>query len=107
MGVLIYRKSEAGDLIELRTTTYVPDLIDSTTTEDWSNNATIFDGASLANLISCELETIWINDGICDDDTNIESCQYDGGDCCLEAIQDYGNFNFKVFKREIKSLPFS
>lgn len=26
----------------------------------------------------------WISDGICDDKTNIESCNFDGGDCCSE-----------------------
>ncbi len=25
-----------------------------------------------------------INDGVCDELTNIENCLYDGGDCCLE-----------------------
>ena len=28
----------------------------------------------------------WIGDGLCDDKTNIEECQYDGNDCCLEEI---------------------
>ena len=26
----------------------------------------------------------WIADGICDDKTNIESCDFDGGDCCSD-----------------------
>ena len=29
----------------------------------------------------------WINDGLCDDDSNILSCDYDGGDCCLDKIE--------------------
>ena len=24
----------------------------------------------------------WVGDGYCDDETNTESCYYDGGDCC-------------------------
>ena len=24
----------------------------------------------------------WIGDGYCDDETNIEGCNFDGGDCC-------------------------
>ena len=29
----------------------------------------------------------WINDGFCDDDSNILNCDYDGGDCCLGKIE--------------------
>jgi hypothetical protein len=28
----------------------------------------------------------WVGDGYCDDETNIEECQFDGGDCCLENV---------------------
>ena len=28
----------------------------------------------------------WIGDGYCDDDTNNEPCEYDGGDCCVSDI---------------------
>jgi hypothetical protein len=28
-----------------------------------------------------------IGDGFCSDDTNIDECQFDGGDCCLPNIQ--------------------
>ena len=28
----------------------------------------------------------WIGDGICDDGTNSEDCNYDGGDCCLDFV---------------------
>jgi hypothetical protein len=24
----------------------------------------------------------WLGDGFCDDETNTEGCQFDGGDCC-------------------------
>ena len=34
----------------------------------------------------CEAETIWIGDGICDDMSNNQYCQFDGGDCCLDFI---------------------
>ena len=88
----MYRSAETGELIELKTTTYASDLVASTI-EDWSNNATISDGTSLANLITCESPSLWVNDGFCDDETNIESCQFDGGDCCLEAIVDIGCIN--------------
>ena len=30
----------------------------------------------------------WIGDGICDDLTNNMECNYDGGDCCLDPIND-------------------
>jgi hypothetical protein len=30
--------------------------------------------------------TEWIGDGSCDDATNNEACQFDGGDCCLDDI---------------------
>ena len=33
--------------------------------------------------IGCESENpTWIGDGWCDDETNNEGCQFDGGDCC-------------------------
>ena len=28
----------------------------------------------------------WIGDGWCDDETNNEGCDFDGGDCCLDEI---------------------
>ena len=28
----------------------------------------------------------WIGDGWCDDETNNEDCDFDGGDCCLDEI---------------------
>ena len=31
----------------------------------------------------CSGVIIWINDGFCDDQNNNESCDFDGGDCCL------------------------
>ena len=30
----------------------------------------------------------WVGDGVCDDPSNIIECQYDGGDCCLDVIDD-------------------
>ena len=46
---------------------------------------------SLLNIFveSC-LRTSKSVDGFCDDVANIESCYFDGGDCCLEAIEDIG-----------------
>jgi hypothetical protein len=34
-------------------------------------------------LLGCPAEP-WIGDGYCNDATNIEDCQFDGGDCCLD-----------------------
>ena len=31
----------------------------------------------------------YVNDGICDDITNVEECDFDGNDCCLDEIVDY------------------
>ena len=28
----------------------------------------------------------WVGDGYCDDQTNINECNYDGGDCCLNVV---------------------
>ena len=28
----------------------------------------------------------WVGDGKCDDAVNVELCEYDGGDCCLNII---------------------
>ena len=27
-----------------------------------------------------------IGDGLCDDETNTEQCDYDGGDCCVDEV---------------------
>ncbi len=32
----------------------------------------------------CGANSFMINDGVCDEVTNIERCLYDGGDCCLQ-----------------------
>ena len=38
------------------------------------------------------MKPLWIGDGICDDQTNNEDCNYDGGDCCIENPNvDYCN----------------
>ena len=38
-------------------------------------------------------EPFWVGDGYCDDQTNNENCDYDGGDCCLSFVQeDYCSF---------------
>lgn len=36
-------------------------------------------------VFSCKFHQL-IGDGICHDATNIELCDFDGGDCCLEQI---------------------
>ena len=28
----------------------------------------------------------WIGDGYCDDENNVEECQWDGGDCCGDYV---------------------
>ena len=42
-------------------------------------------------MTNCVFPAIyWVNDGFCDDESNIEACFYDGGDCCgTEANFDY------------------
>ena len=41
------------------------------------------------SYIGCE-ENLWVEDGFCDDLSNVLLCDYDGGDCCLDLIQsDY------------------
>ena len=30
----------------------------------------------------------WVGDGYCDPLSNKESCDFDGGDCCLKPIKD-------------------
>jgi hypothetical protein len=43
--------------------------------------------AGLFNVViplGCQFPISWIDDGVCDDETNTESCQFDGGDCCLD-----------------------
>ena len=90
----MYRSTEPGSLIELRTTTDGTTGLTASTTENWSNNTTTSDDTDLsnflANLINCESPSTWINDGICDDETNTKNCQFDGGDCCLDSIVDIG-----------------
>ncbi len=34
---------------------------------------------------SCSANSFMLRDSVCDEATNIETCLYDGGDCCLEA----------------------
>ena len=46
-----------------------------------NNNPTIFTG--------CESDNpLWIGDGYCDDETNTEGCNFDGGDCCGSSVND-------------------
>ena len=28
----------------------------------------------------------WSGDGFCDDESNIEECDFDGGDCCEDVV---------------------
>ncbi len=37
-----------------------------------------------AIIETCPQSEITLGDGLCNDETNIEVCRYDGGDCCLE-----------------------
>ncbi len=32
----------------------------------------------------CQADTFMIRDGVCDEATNLEACNFDGGDCCLD-----------------------
>ena len=38
----------------------------------------------LSLFLGCQLG--FINDGICNDENNVEECNYDGGDCCGSCI---------------------
>ncbi len=57
--------NEFDSLSDIETTT----LIDSTTTSECS-------------------KMLWVEDGFCDDETNTELCDFDGGDCCMDQIID-------------------
>ena len=36
---------------------------------------------------SCDEDISWfVGDGFCDDETNNEDCNFDGGDCCLDFV---------------------
>ena len=56
------------------------------------SNQNTTDGSTLittANAI-CHHNTIWVGDKYCDDNLNTRSCNYDGGDCCLqETMLDF------------------
>lgn len=45
----------------------------------------------LANLIyfkgGCDYSPYWQNFGYCDDGSNVQTCDYDNGDCCLPLIR--------------------
>ena len=38
-----------------------------------------------------------VGNGVCDDASNIESCNYDGGDCCGDTGMYVSNSNFSYF----------
>ena len=56
----------------------------------------------------CQHNTVWIGDGQCDDILNIESCNYDGGDCCLSANKVDVSFCVECFchTTELKANQF-
>lgn len=54
---------------------------DTSSTTSWTTATTLY-------VDTCPFSSAWINDGYCDDQTNIADCLYDGGDCCLERITD-------------------
>jgi hypothetical protein len=35
-------------------------------------------------ILGCPADPEYIGDGYCDDEINIENCQFDDGDCCLD-----------------------
>ena len=57
------------------TTTGLPEIELKTEAETTSSTDT-------TTVFSC-VEPLWKNDGFCDDLTNVQDCDYDGGDCCL------------------------
>ena len=46
----------------------------------------------ISNTLGNYTNLNWVGDLICDDNLNIEACNYDGGDCCknLSDLQPYG-----------------
>ena len=63
-------------------------LLPSTTLEFTTISTSIANTtASMSFYPNCEPGYLeWIGDGSCDDSTNIEDCNFDGGDCCLEFV---------------------
>ena len=42
------------------------------------------------NFESCSMQNEWkIGNGVCNDELNMISCDYDGGDCCLNQVNIY------------------
>ena len=52
----------------------------STTTITTSSTATSISGCGIEN---------WKGDGLCDDQNNVEECEWDGGDCCGPFVNLY------------------
>ena len=66
--------SKSSPVISITTTITTMEATNSTTTFNWLN---------------CMIEFFFAGDGFCNDFINIESCDYDGNDCCLPIISDY------------------
>ena len=52
-------------------------------------------------LLGC-LKPQWRGDGICDDENNIASCDYDEGDCCRRDIDKRYCSECKCHEQEIE-----
>ena len=65
---------------------------DETYGTDGSDGTSGTDGTYGTDGNECPYPT-WQGDGYCDDENNVESCDFDGGDCCLDS-DDLGHVLF-------------
>lgn len=76
---------DGGDCATTTTTTLAPEGAKNSI---WRKTCEIH----LNDFFKGCMKPLWVGDGFCDDETNDEDCNYDGGDCCTENPNvDYCN----------------